>query len=475
MRIAMIASECEPFAKTGGLADVVDALSRALGRLGHAVDVYLPMYRGVTPPGPTHELVLDVPGGGSTTRVRLLSAAADGYRLRLVDHPPSFDRADFYVADGADYPDNGFRFALLGRTALEAMRAESAPADVVHGHDWEGAPALLLLRHRYGTDPLLGGRPTMLTCHNLAYHGWVPRVRVADQLDLPPALGSAAGIDLLREGILTADMVNTVSPSYARESLEPGRGGGLEDALAALGDRYLGIINGLDTELWDPATDASLPARYSAAEMGGKAACRAALCSELSLDPAGPLLGMIGRLDPQKGFDLLTEAAPELIADGARIAVLGTGQQKLIGELARLAGRYPDRLAVIARFDRDLARRIYAGVDAFLMPSRFEPCGQGQMIAMRYGSPPIVRATGGLADTVLDADAHAEGNGFTFEPASAEGLLQACRRQMAALADGPRWQAIQQRAMAVDFGWAQPAQEYLAAYDRAAAVAASRR
>ncbi|CAN5588548.1 glycogen synthase GlgA [soil metagenome] len=477
MRIAMVASECEPFAKTGGLADVVDALSRALGGLGHEVDVYLPRYRGLDPPVPPVSLDLEIPGGsGRSTPVRLLSAPADGYRLRLVDHPGSFDRPDYYVADGADYPDNGFRFGLLGRTALEAMRAEGVAADVLHGHDWEAAPALLLLRRRYANDPLVGGMPTLLTCHNLAYHGWVDRSKVAAQLDLPPSVGARDGVDLLREGILGADLVNTVSPTFARESVQAGGGGGVEDVLADLGDRYFGILNGLDDALWDPATDRALAANYSAADPLAKARCRSALCDELGLDADGPLLGMIGRLDPQKGFDLLTAAAPALLADGARLCVLGTGNQALIAELTALARGAAERLVVVPRFDRDLARRIYAGVDAFLMPSRFEPCGQGQMIALRYGTPPIVRATGGLVDTVVDADAQsAAGTGFAFGPSTPQELLDACRRAMRALAEPARWRAIQARGMALDFGWPEPARRYVAAYERAAEVAAARR
>ena len=474
MRIAMVASECEPFAKTGGLADVVDALSRALKRLGHEVDVYLPRYRGVEPPGPADTLHLSVPeGAGQVAAVRLLSAPADGYRLRLVDHPPYYDRPDFYVADGADYADNGARFALLGRTALEAMRAEGAPADIVHAHDWEGAPALLLLRHRYRRDELVGGAAAVLTCHNLAYHGWVPRHAVGTQLDLPGWLGFPEGVDLLREGILGADMVNTVSPGYARESTVDGYGGGVEDALRSLGDRYVGILNGLDTELWDPARDPAITAPYSAAEPAGKDACRAALCAELGLDPDGPLLAMVSRLDPQKGFDLLTAAAPSLIGDGARLCVLGTGDHSLVAELHWAAGHYPDRLRIEERFDRHLARRIYAGADAFMMPSRFEPCGQGQMIAMRYGTLPIVRSTGGLADTVLDADADpAAGNGFTFGPADPSALLDACRRAMAALADPPRRRELQLHAMAVDWSWDGPAREYERLYRQALDVGA---
>jgi starch synthase len=259
-----------------------------------------------------------------------------------------------------------------------------------------------------------------------------------------------------------------VSPTFARESLTPSFGAGVDDVLRSLGDRYLGIINGIDTELWNPATDSALPARYSAVDMYGKRRCRSALCAELGLDPNGPLMGMVGRLDPQKGFDLLADAAPALLAAGARICVLGTGDHSLIGRLSELATERPSQLAVLDRFDRDLARRIYAGADIFLMPSRFEPCGQGQMIALRYGTIPVVRATGGLADTIFDADANPEaGNGFSFGPADPGALADACRRAMSALADSDRWAALQRRAMAADHSWRGSARAYAAAYRRA--------
>jgi starch synthase len=473
MRVAMVASECEPYAKTGGLADVVDALARAVGQLGHDVDVYLPLYRGLRPPESAEALELAVPTRhGRRAEVVLHSAQARGYRLRLVDHPPSFDRPDYYVINGRDYPDNGDRFSLLGRTALEAMLAEGRPADVIHGHDWEGAPALLLLQHRY-VDTALASSAAVLTCHNLAYHGWVPRA-AAGGLDLPASVGQADGVDLLREGIRAADLVTTVSPTFARESRQPELGSGVDDALRALGERYVGILNGIDTELWNPATDAELPARYSAEDLAGKALCKAALCAELGLDADGPLLAMVSRLDPQKGFDLVTAAAPRLIADGARVCVLGTGDHALIAQLAALAAREPGRLAVIERFDRALARRIYAGADAFLVPSRFEPSGQTQMIAMRYGTPPIVRATGGLADTVSDADAQpSAGVGFTFLAVAADALLDACHRALVALADEPRWRQIQARGMALDQSWHAPARQYVAQYHRAVEIASA--
>jgi starch synthase len=312
----------------------------------------------------------------------------------------------------------------------------------------------------------------VLTCHNLAYHGWTERLD-AWQLDLPDTVGDAWGVDLLRETIGVVDLVNTVSPTFARESLTPELGLGLDVALRARGGRYVGILNGIDTRLWDPATDASLAAPYAADDLAGKAACRSDLCARHELDPGGPVLGVIGRLDPQKGFDLIAEAAPRLLADGARLIVLGTGDPALVATLAAQATANPARITVLDRFDRDEARRIYAGADLFLMPSRFEPCGQGQMIAMRYGTPPVVRATGGLADTVVDADADpTAGTGFVFEPAEPDALADAVARACVAWADVPRFAGIVARGMARDDGWAVPARAYERAYEDA--IASSR-
>jgi starch synthase len=477
MRIAMVASECEPWAKTGGLADVVDALSRALGSpepvgLAHEVDVYLPWYRGLTPPEGLVPLELRVPVGDPQGEPRhetltLWSGQADGYRLRLVEHPASFDRASYYMDGERDFADNAARFTLLGRAALEAIRAEARPVDVIHGHDWQSGPALLSLRDRYARDPLLASSATVLTCHNLAYHGWTSRAD-AWQLDLPDDVGAADGVDLLREAIGVADMVNTVSPNYARESLTPEFGGGLNDALIARGDRYVGIINGIDTDLWNPATDSTLVAPYDGTDLAPKALTKRDLMERNGLDPDGPLLGVIGRLDPQKGFDLVTEAAPDLVALGARLIVLGTGHPRLVAGLKKLAARHPDRITVLERFDRDEARRIYAGSDLFLMPSRFEPCGQGQIIAMRYATPPVVRASGGLADTVNDADEDRDqGTGFVFGPADPAALVGAVERALEAMGDPRRFAHIQAAGMARDHSWRVPAGEYVAAYRRA--------
>ena len=490
MQVLFVAAECEPWAKTGGLGDVVDALARALGRIPGAVDgpveVFLPRYRGVPiPPGAAVD-VLEVrvpdpmaPGGVSSVTVR--SFDADGYRLRLVDHPAAFDRAGFYGDSAGDYPDNPRRFALLGRAALETRRAERRPVDLIAIHDWQACPVALQRDLQYAHDPVVGGAAISLTIHNLAYHGWTPRAQVG-QLGLSAAAtaGDAWGIDLLGEGIRRAETVNTVSPTYAREVLQPAAGMGLDGDLVARGDRFTGILNGLDQEIWDPATDAALAAPYDATSLAGKATCRADLLARVGFDPADPaaVLGVIGRLDPQKGFDLVAGAARRLVAGGARLVVLGSGDARLLEGIRAEATRSPGRIAVLERFDRDLSRRIYAGADLFLMPSRFEPCGQGQMIAMRYGTPPVARRTGGLADTIVDLGVDpAAGTGFLFDHATPEALAAAVERALRVFtaADRGPWQGLVARGMAVDWTWeSSSAPLYAAQFRRAVALRRAR-
>jgi starch synthase len=488
MRVVFLAAECEPWAKTGGLADVVDALARALGRVGGAidgpVDVFLPRYRTVPEPdasevlGATTLAVPDsrAPGGSST--LTIIDVAADGYRLRLVDHPPAFDRAALYGDATGDYADNAWRFGLYARAALETLRADGRPVDVLHLHDWQAGPAAIFRERWYGDDPIIGRAAIVMTLHNLAYHGWTPN-RALAQLGLRPGGNApgqnADGLDLLAAGIEAAEIVNTVSPGYAREALTPQFGMGLDGKLLSRGDRFIGILNGLDSALWDPATDAALAARFSRDELAGKAACRADLLSRNGMDQSddGPVIGMIGRLDPQKGFDLLAGAAPRLLAGGARIIVQGAGHPTLADPFRSIAGASPSKVALIERFDRDMARRIYAGADFFAMPSRFEPCGQGQMIALRYGTPPIVHRTGGLADTVVDETTHpGEGTGFVFDDESVEGLLEACRAAFSKRARrGASWDALIDRGMSVDFDWTTgSAPKYVEAYRRAVAI-----
>jgi starch synthase len=484
LRVAFLAAECEPWAKTGGLADVVDALARALGRtaervVGDPVDVYLPRYRSVPVPSDVAATtVLRVPDPLARTgvsEVTILDVAADGYRLRLVDHPAAFDRDGFYGDADGDFADNPWRFGLFCRAALEAIRADGRPLDVLHLHDWHTGPAAVFRDKRYADDPIVGRAAMLLTIHNLAYHGWTPAPDLR-QLGLLPDDGTNAdGLDLLLAGIERSELVNTVSPGFAAEALTPAFGMGLDGALRAKGDRFFGILNGLDTGVWDPATDADTAAPYDRADRSGKAACRADLLARVGFDLAesGPVLGLIGRLDPQKGFDLVADAAPDLLAQGARLVVQGSGHPNLADPFRALAAAQPTRVALIERFDRVMARRIYAGVDFFLMPSRFEPCGQGQMIALRYGTPPIVHRTGGLADTVVDLTRHPDaGTGFVFDDATPADLVRACAAAFAARsAGGTAWEALLDRGMAVDFDWVTgSAPRYEAAYQRAAAI-----
>jgi starch synthase len=464
----------------------VDALARALGRqpggrIDAPVDVFLPRYRSVDVPKGAKTTAVRVPDATAVegaTDVTIVDVAADGYRLRLVDHPAAFDRPAFYGDADGDYADNAWRFGLFCRAALETMRTEPHPADVLSLHDWHAAPAAIFRDRWYRDDPALGRTAALMTLHNLAYHGWVPRDRLRE---LGLAAGDAGiatdadGLDLLRTGIERAELANTVSPGFAAEALTPEYGMGLDGVLRAKGDRFFGILNGLDTAVWDPATDKALVRNYSAADRTGKADCRRNLLATVGLDPddSGPVIGMIGRLDPQKGFDLLTGAADSLLSRGARLIVLGSGDVKLVAELKRLAELRPDAVALIERFDRTLARKIYAGIDLFAMPSRFEPCGQGQMIALRYGSPPIVRRTGGLRDTVVDElTAPGRGTGFAFDAATPEALFSACDAAIAAYErSGPAWDGLVSRGMAVDFDWTTgSAPRYVEAFERAVAI-----
>jgi starch synthase len=489
MRLAFIAAECEPWAKAGGLADVVDALARALGRIpdapGALVDVFLPHYRGLPLPDGAHDtgavVVPDPRAIGGRATVGVQEAETHGYRLRLIDYPPAYDRAEIY-----GYEDDPWRFGLFCRAALEVLRSDAVAPDVIHVHDWHACPAILYRDVLYADDPLLRDAATMLTIHNLAYQGWIPRNQLP-QLGLDPddrALApDPAGLDLLWAGIEHADVVTTVSPGFARESITREGGFGLDGALRWKGDRFTGILNGIDTSVWDPATDTDLAATYDRADRSGKAICRARLLAELGLDPddAGPVIGVIGRLDHQKGFDILADAADRVVVGGARLIVLGSGDARLAARLRGVAEGWPDAVAFVEKFDRGLARRIYAGSDFFLMPSRFEPCGTGQMIAMRYGTPPIVHRTGGLWDTVIDETANpGKGTGFVFGEPNPESLLDGVRRGVEFFPSSGRgsseWEALADRAMVVDFDWERSsAPAYMRAYRRAIDVARSGR
>lgn len=491
--VAFLTAECEPWAKTGGLADVVDALARALGRIkGDAiespVDVFLPRYRAVPDPRPdavVAETTIAVPDPRSragSSEVTVIDVAADGYRLRLIDHPPAFDRAALYGDAAGDYADNAWRFGLYVRASLEMLRTDGRPVDVLHLHDWQAGPAAVFRDRLYGDDPIIGGAAMVTTFHNLAYHGWTANADLP-QLGLRPGDAvpgqNADGIDLLAAAIEAAELVNTVSPTYAREVLTPESGMGLDGLLRSRGDRLVGILNGLDTEVWDPANDPVLVKPFTRGDLGGKTAVRADLLSRNGMDPrdTGPVIGMIGRLDPQKGFDILAGAAPALLDRGARLIVQGAGHPSFADPFRALAEASPGKVALIERFDREMARRIYAGADLFVMPSRFEPCGQGQMIALRYGTPPIVHRTGGLADTVIDETSDpGRGTGFVFDEPTVESLITACDVAFRLRERGGAiWDGIVDRGMAVDFDWTTgSAPRYAEAYQRAVEIRRAR-
>ena len=412
----------------------------------------------------------------------VVDVAATGIGCASSTIRPRSTARGFYGDAEGDYPDNAWRFGLFCRAALEAIRdgraagRRAAPARLAHGSG--GRVPRRAIRGRPDRR-----RPAaiLLTLHNLAYHGWVPPDHLRE-LGLRPGDGvlpaGADGLDLLATGIERAELSNTVSPTFAAEALTPAFGMGVDGLLRSKGDRFFGILNGLDTTVWDPAADGDIAAAYSSADLTGKAACRADLLERVGFDPDEPgmVFGMIGRLDPQKGFDLVAGAAPAMLERGGRIVVQGSGHPDLAEPFRRLAAAKPDRVALVERFDRVMARRIYAGADAFLMPSRFEPCGQGQMIALRYGTPPVVHRTGGLADTVVDVTRDAAaGTGFVFEKPTPAALAEACDRAMTMRAAGGRpWAGLLDRGMAVDFDWVTgSAPRYVEAYRRAVAIRAA--
>jgi len=467
LRIAQLSSEVVPFAKTGGLADVLGALPPALAALGHRVCVVTPAHR---------PSLRDPVPGKPAGEVAALGMRASVYRVEhrgvdvlLLDSPQLYARPALYSLPDGDFPDNPIRFAFFARAALAAVAAWGG-ADVVHAHDWQAALAPLLLRSDDAVRRRLRRACSLLTIHNLAYQGAFPPWVLA-ACDLPPGLFTIEGLEFygkvsfLKGGLVSADAITTVSPTYAREILTPEFGCGLEGVLAARSSVLSGIVNGLDLEIWDPATDASLPAPFTAATVeAGKGAARAALAAELGLDPAGaPLAGMVSRLAEQKGADVLAAALDEIVALGYNLVVLGTGERRYEETMAAAEQAHPGRIRVLLKFDERLAHLIYAASDVFLMPSRYEPCGLGQMIAMRYGSLPVVHRTGGLADTVTDA-ADAEGTGFVHDELTPAALVEALERARAAIADPEALAALRRRAMARDFSWDASARQYVELY-----------
>lgn len=477
--IVHISSEVVPFAKSGGLADVAGSLPAALSKLGQDVAVFMPYHRSVGQG--RHKLTetgcrFPVAVADSQQEASLLqgdlSAKVPVYFIKNDNY---FDRDGLYGTPAGDYPDNAARFSFFCHAVLEAIRRLALAPDVIHCHDWQSGLIPLLLKLHYRDNPGLKETGTVFTVHNLAYQGLFD----ADQLavtGLPVELFTPAGfefhgrINFLKAGLIYSDWITTVSQGYAGEIRTAEYGCGLEGVLEERSRNLLGILNGVDYAEWDPASDKFIAANYSREEISGKAECKIDLVDEFGLRYARerPLVGVISRLAQQKGIDLLVEAGDDLVNLDLALVVLGTGEQRYHEILAELARRYPDRIAVRLAFDNALAHKIEAGCDMFLMPSRYEPCGLNQIYSLKYGTIPIVRATGGLNDTVEQFDpASGRGNGFKFASYDVRQLVDTVKQAVALFEQNrPAWQKLVANAMAGDFSWERSAGNYLALYRR---------
>jgi len=475
--VLMIGSEAVPFAKTGGLADVLGALPIALARVGWSVTLVLPRYRGTTAGQLVEQFPVTV--GGYTSLVGFYEAPLSEHaRAILVDCPDLYDRAAVYGEHGVDYPDSPRRFALLVRAALEfAGRGEHRPS-VVHAHDWQAGLAPVYLRTLYATHPVLRDMPTVFTIHNLSYQGlcepdWLPRLDLPWELLTMDRLEYWGRVSLLKGGINDADVITTVSRQYAVEVQTPAFGNGFEGILQRRSADLVGILNGIDTDEWDPSRDRFLPGPYDAGDLSGKVEAKRELLARYGLPATSevmsrPLVAMISRMVHQKGFDLIEQIKDELPALDATWVVLGTGDPRYQELWTELARQHPDRIGARIGFDEALAHLIEAGADLFLMPSRFEPCGLNQMYSLRYGTVPVVHGVGGLADTVRDyAPKDARSTGFVFKDYTPAALLVALQRALSVFADRRRWEALQLAGMRQDNSWHRSAREYVRIYGRA--------
>jgi starch synthase len=468
-RVLSVASECVPLVKTGGLADVVGALPAALAAVGWDMRVLLPAYRALRPriegwPEVWYE------GGLWGGDGRVFAGEVAGFQVLLLDAPHLFDREGGpYAGPGGDWADNAQRFAALSWVAAQIARHGIAgwTPDILHAHDWQAglAPAYL----RYHGD---GGVRSVVTVHNIAFQGWAPAGMLGD-LRLPfeefhdGALEYYGGLSSLKAALVTADRITTVSPTYAAELARPEYGMGLQGVIMARAGVVSGILNGVDTDVWSPEKDGDV-LNYSAKAMQGKAAARAALCEEFGLQVEGPLAIVVSRLTDQKGIDLLPAVIPDFVRAGGGLVVLGSGDPGLEGAVHALAAAHRGRVAVRIGYDESLSHRMFAGGDAVLVPSRFEPCGLTQMYGLRYGTIPVVAAVGGLADTVIHASpaalAAGVATGITFYPTDAMAFGVALRRLLELHADAKAWAQVQKNAMKQPVGWDTSARAYAALY-----------
>lgn len=484
LKILLIASECVPFVKTGGLADVTGALPRALKRMGHDVRVVIPRYSQID--GSHFSLKLALPSmgvwmGTNQEWCSVYSTELDGVTFYFIESEKYFKRWGLYH-DAAcnDYLDNPRRFGFLTRAGLQICRELDYNPDVLHVHDWHTALGAAYLKIWHWNDPHLASTASLLTIHNLAYQGVYP----ADSYDY---LGLQWGnftadkfedhgkINFLKGGIVYADMVNTVSPGYARETCSPEGGFGLTPFLNAKGNRYTGILNGVDYAVWNPAVDRLIPANYTPVDLAGKAACKRALQERFGLDvaPGVPLIGAISRFAPQKGLDILAQAIDPVLGNmQVQFAVLGAGESGLEHFYGELPSRRPGRVGSYIGYNEELAHLIEAGSDFFIMPSQYEPCGLNQIYSLKYGTLPIVRATGGLDDTVAQySEANGSGTGFKFWSNDVNAIYYTVGWAVSTYYDRPyHIQQMIQEAMRQDFSWEKSARAYVDAYLRAIKV-----
>ena len=475
MRILFVASEGLPFSKTGGLADVVEALPKALVEIGNEVAIVLPRYRG------TRAATVVMPSMTIPTGAGLrFPGVADGtviagVRYFFVDDPEYFNREQLYGEQGKDYPDNAERFGEFSRAAIEIAK-HIWPPDVIHCHDWQTALVPVLLRTLYAADPLVRAIPVVFTIHNMGYHGQFPRAVLAE-LGLPEnlfrmdALEFFGKVNFLKGGLIYSDFLTTVSKRYAQEIQTPEFGHGLDGVVRDRAAQLRGILNGADYSIWSPEKDTLIVARYSAKDLTGKKACKKDLLEQFKLDATDlqrPLIGIVSRFAAQKGFDLIEEIADDLLSDGAAIVALGAGEPRYESLFRELAGKYPRQVGVKIAYDNALAHKIEAGADMFLMPSHYEPCGLNQIYSLHYGTVPIVRATGGLDDTIEQYDATTgKGTGFKFAEYNSQALLKSVRQALAVYRTPRAWQKLQVTGMSRDYSWRASAIEYAQVYEGA--------
>jgi len=473
VRVVFVASECVPYSKTGGLADVVGALPKALASLGHAVEVLLPRYR-MTQPGraiPQSKSVT-IPLSSGFKYASIQDAGnLGGVQTYLVDCPEYFDREGLYQQRGEDYADNAQRFAAFSLACLEFMKRSATPLDILHCHDWQTALVPIYLRNLYQDDTYFENTSTVFTIHNLGYQGHFPP-HVLPQISLQPGLFTIDGLEfygkvnLMKGGIIFSDFITTVSRKYAEEIQTAEFGCGLEGVLKSRAERVEGILNGVDYDEWDPATDKLISANYTPENLAGKAISKKALLEKMGArTPAldRPVIGIVSRFAAQKGFDLIAGISESLMALNLYVVALGTGEPQYEDLFRVLAKKYPQKFLVKVAYDNTIAHQIEAGSDMFLMPSRYEPCGLNQIYSMKYGTVPVVRATGGLDDTV-EAFNGQMGTGFKFTAYSPAALLSVIQQALDTFRQPKLWQRLIQNGMKKDFSWTNSAKQYARIY-----------